>query len=332
MKNARFYTLFIILLALQITLSSCASMVQKGALSLAEKSFQSGDCHKTLQHLMRAEQYGATTNQQKSYISYRRGTCLEVIGQRDQAIASYEYVINSFPGSEQAYLSNARLKILKPTPQYNNNIIKNNDGFHVTSSPNKQTQMSSHVENKSEESEKKSIKQEDSPIKLTKEQNIYYTKTLEKLVYRDSLGWFFNKYDKGSTNNVSVLSKSSDGSDIMLRGYYTYNNGTSGWVEVEFVNGKFYCLRFHDSANNCRSLRNPIPKQQYTSNKFTRHTSTSSSQTRQQCEDDCRRAEYDCQSHNSTTSFIEGMSGGSSPLLSYSNCSSERSSCVSSCR
>jgi hypothetical protein len=67
---------------------------------------------------------------------------------------------------------------------------------------------------------------------------------LERAVRSDSTNWSFNQYDVGSLTDVRVLDR--NGSTLTLRGNYTFNGGTSGWVEARLVGGRVQCLQFWD--------------------------------------------------------------------------------------
>jgi len=168
--------------------------------------------------------------------------------------------------------------------------------------------------------------QQNSLPQLSKSQVKYYANILDGLVAKDSLGWLMNKYNKGSINSVTLTDISQNGSTKKILGYYIYNGSMTGWVEVEFSNEKFVCIRFHDYEDTCRTLRSPLPKQNQNSNQYAGNKDNS------QCYQRCNDVESHCKSENNTTGFLVGMSGTTGGLFSYKDCSSEKRSCLSSCK
>ncbi|MDO4698529.1 MAG: hypothetical protein Q4A60_07645 [Pasteurellaceae bacterium] len=76
----------------------------------------------------------------------------------------------------------------------------------------------------------------------------------ESIIREDSRSWFFNRYDKGSAKLVkSSVWESPSGLKMKFRVNYTYNNGSKGWAELELRDGEFYCIRYHDFPNTCRT-------------------------------------------------------------------------------
>ena len=71
----------------------------------------------------------------------------------------------------------------------------------------------------------------------------------------DARGWAFNKLDPDSLRNVKVISGSLKSGNFSLRGEYTYNGGSPGWVVVQYTGNKFSCLQFWDAVIGCREIR-----------------------------------------------------------------------------
>ena len=80
---------------------------------------------------------------------------------------------------------------------------------------------------------------------LTSEQRTYMAGIMDQIITEASKKWLVNRYDKGSMNNVSILSRSHD--IVVVKGYYTYNNGQRGWVEMDWTQKGISCLRYHDN-------------------------------------------------------------------------------------
>ena len=86
---------------------------------------------------------------------------------------------------------------------------------------------------------------------------------LDRTVQQDSGAWSFNRYDSGSMSNVRL--SSTQGSTTVLRGEYTYNGGSKGWVEAEVSRGSVSCLRYHDASSRCTEPRSAIESSASTS-------------------------------------------------------------------
>lgn len=74
----------------------------------------------------------------------------------------------------------------------------------------------------------------------------------EEIIDMDSRSWFFNRYDRGSTELVRN-SVRQNGSNVTYRVNYSYNRGSPGWAEIKIVDGEFFCIRYHDFQNECRT-------------------------------------------------------------------------------
>lgn len=81
------------------------------------------------------------------------------------------------------------------------------------------------------------------------------TRQLEGFVETDSQGWAFNRFDVGSIRDVKILNGSAKTGTLLMKGFYTYNGGMTGWVMVQMVQGKFGCIQFWDAIIGCRPLR-----------------------------------------------------------------------------
>jgi hypothetical protein len=167
-------------------------------------------------------------------------------------------------------------------------------------------------------------------LQNAKAREVHYTKVMDNIVARDSLGWVTNRYDPDSMSNVTVLARSPDGAPLRLRGNYTYNNGFSGWVEAEFADGKLNCLRFHDFADTCRPLRQPIPREQFAraANQTNRRN-----HSRSDCTWERRSCENNCQGPFSFPGFIGAIEGGSGMFegLAMGDCQRDCSRAYETC-
>jgi hypothetical protein len=78
-------------------------------------------------------------------------------------------------------------------------------------------------------------------------------RALEAAVRQDSGAWNLNRYDRGSLQEVKLL---SSGRTSRIRGNYTFNGGSSGWVEADVSAGKVQCLAYWD-VGSCEEVRTP---------------------------------------------------------------------------
>jgi len=75
---------------------------------------------------------------------------------------------------------------------------------------------------------------------------------MDRIVTRDSWGWMFNRYDRGSVRNTRVEARV--GRDRLVYSDYTYNGGTPGWVRLYIVDGRLGCVEYHDFSGTCRPV------------------------------------------------------------------------------
>jgi hypothetical protein len=86
-----------------------------------------------------------------------------------------------------------------------------------------------------------------------------YSRLLDRLVTEDSRSWALNQYDLGSMRNATV-ERTVNGKTVLVKGYYTYNQGKPGWVEAQLINGRLSCLHYWDRVD-CRQLGQGLGKQ-----------------------------------------------------------------------
>lgn len=75
---------------------------------------------------------------------------------------------------------------------------------------------------------------------------------MDRIITRDSWGWMFNRYDRGSVRNTRIEARNSR--DRLVYAEYTYNGGTPGWVHLLIVDGQLACVEYHDFAGACRPV------------------------------------------------------------------------------
>ncbi|MDM7958029.1 hypothetical protein [Blastomonas sp.] len=81
------------------------------------------------------------------------------------------------------------------------------------------------------------------------------TKKLDEFVRTDSQGWAFNQYNPGSIRNVKIVEGTIKSGSYVMRGDYTYNGGSEGWVLAKMAGSKLECIQFWDAVMGCRGLR-----------------------------------------------------------------------------
>ncbi len=87
-------------------------------------------------------------------------------------------------------------------------------------------------------------------------------KLLEDLVYQNSRQWNFNRYQKGSVQDVNIISTDTKGRPYKIKGFYTYS-GFSGSKKGSVIltfdgNGMPDCLYFYDFPTTCRPANRKI--------------------------------------------------------------------------
>ncbi len=75
---------------------------------------------------------------------------------------------------------------------------------------------------------------------------------MDRIVTRDSWGWMFNRYDRGSVRNTRVEHRS--GRDRVVYSTYSYNGGAQGWVRLHIFDGRLGCVEYHDFSGTCRPI------------------------------------------------------------------------------
>jgi hypothetical protein len=78
---------------------------------------------------------------------------------------------------------------------------------------------------------------------------------LVNAIEQDSQSWALDQYDRGSLTNVRVLE--NDGGMPVVRGYYTYNGGWRGWVQVRIASGQVDGILYHNSVFGYANVRVP---------------------------------------------------------------------------
>jgi hypothetical protein len=77
-------------------------------------------------------------------------------------------------------------------------------------------------------------------------------RVMDRVVTRDSWGWMFNRYDRGSVRNTRFEARV--GRDRLVYSEYTYNGGARGWVRLYIIAGVLNCVEYHDFQGTCRPV------------------------------------------------------------------------------
>jgi hypothetical protein len=97
--------------------TGCASMGQKGALSLAYKAMQKGKYDHALNKLSQAEHYTPPSPSMAAEISFLQAQCYDRSGRVSEAVGAYSYTAENFAGTGYARQAQERLSALKPSAE-----------------------------------------------------------------------------------------------------------------------------------------------------------------------------------------------------------------------
>ncbi len=78
-------------------------------------------------------------------------------------------------------------------------------------------------------------------------------KLFERALWKDSRSWVFNRYVPNSIFQTE-LRELSDPSNYTARVYYKYNRNRTGFVDIDMVDGKVNCMRYHDNQFTCKRI------------------------------------------------------------------------------
>ena len=106
-----------ILCFISLIVFSCAGSrtAQRGALLRAEKAYARGEYEEAMTHASRAEnRYSSEMSQsEKASAALLKANCLSQLNRLPEAIAMYNFVVNTFPETSEAAMAGARLKELQ---------------------------------------------------------------------------------------------------------------------------------------------------------------------------------------------------------------------------
>ena len=87
-------------------------MIKSGAIVEAQNAINDSDFSKALETTEIAEYFGELSLAETAKIHYLRGRSLEGLGRQEEAVASYQYVVEQHKNSAYAGLSQQRLDVL----------------------------------------------------------------------------------------------------------------------------------------------------------------------------------------------------------------------------
>jgi hypothetical protein len=102
----------LMILAISTVLLGCSNMIKSGAIVEAQYAINDGDYSKALETSVIAESFGKLSPADTAKLHYLRGRSLEGLGRKEEAVHSYQYVVEQHKNSAYAGLSQQRLDVL----------------------------------------------------------------------------------------------------------------------------------------------------------------------------------------------------------------------------
>lgn len=99
----------LLLLALTLSVVSCANIMQSASLSEAYKKYELQEFERTLELITRAENAKETTPEIKAELTYLKAKANESLGQQEIANTLYEYLVAEHKDSQYGYLASKKL-------------------------------------------------------------------------------------------------------------------------------------------------------------------------------------------------------------------------------
>lgn len=99
----------VLLLALTLFVTACASTIQSASLSEAYKKYELQEFERTLELITRAENAKEPTPEMKAELTYLKAQTHESLGQQKIAHTLYEYLAEEHKGSQYGYLASNKL-------------------------------------------------------------------------------------------------------------------------------------------------------------------------------------------------------------------------------
>jgi hypothetical protein len=99
----------VLLLALTLFVTACASMIQSASISEAYKKYELREFELTLELITRAENAKEPTPEMKAELTYLKAQTHESLGQQKIANTLYEYLAEEHKDSQYGYLASKKL-------------------------------------------------------------------------------------------------------------------------------------------------------------------------------------------------------------------------------
>ena len=99
----------VLLLALTLFVTACASTIQSASISEAYKKYELQEFERTLELITRAENAKETPPEMKAELAYLKAQTYESLGQQKIANTLYEYLVGQHKDSQYGYLASKKL-------------------------------------------------------------------------------------------------------------------------------------------------------------------------------------------------------------------------------
>ena len=101
----------VLLLALTLFITACASTIQSASVSEAYKKYELQEFERTLELITQAENAKETNPEMKAELTYLKALTHESLGQQKTADTLYEYLIEEHKDSQYGYLASKKLNM-----------------------------------------------------------------------------------------------------------------------------------------------------------------------------------------------------------------------------
>ena len=96
-------------LAVALTISACASLIQTASISEAYKHYESKHYDRTLELIRQAESAEAMSAEMKAELTYLKAMTYEELGEGETANTLYEYLVQLHSNSQYGYMAGKKL-------------------------------------------------------------------------------------------------------------------------------------------------------------------------------------------------------------------------------
>jgi hypothetical protein len=101
----------ILLLALTLFVTACASTIQSASILEAYKKYELQQFEQTLELITRAENARETSPEMKAELTYLKAQAHESLGQQKIANTLYEFLVKQHKDSQYGYLASKKLNV-----------------------------------------------------------------------------------------------------------------------------------------------------------------------------------------------------------------------------